>query len=386
MVIFASLNGIEQMRRIILDFEVTKEMRGLIMQIIRMRDLGVFLGMQPNDFKHVRAVIERGRVKHYFPEINAEILSGEDLKLNEDEQRACNIARAYRLVEKGRAEKLSKNLLLKIHSAVSEKLEPAEPESLFREDKKKDLFSFVSDVRYANSLQIEDFLEDVFATANDPAAEPLIKCWLVYYMLAAIKPFESDNELIARLACYAVLKHDNLHFNFLLNLEEYIFGSAGFIAYSYLYEQENFPKKMQRDLTSYLTICLEAFLQNVKAMEKEYFLPAAKAELGYEPLPPRAKNFINFWLKKGYYANYETIFNLSLRQHEILLHLLKNGGISTKDLSTFLEVDRKTIQRDFSQLIDYKMIGQKGAGRAIKYYINFDKNDEHPLEKWSVKF
>jgi len=375
------------MRSINLDFELTKEMRGLIMQIITMRDLGIFLGIQPNSFKNERAEIEVRRVKHYFPEINIEVLTVEDLMRGEEEQRACNIAKAYRMIEKGRAEKLSKNLLLKIHSTVSEKLSPEEPlEKPFRVDVKKDLFSFVSDTRYANSEQIEDFLEDVISIANDPGAEPLVKCWLVYYMLVAIKPFNDDNEAIARLTCYAILKQENLHFNFLLSLEEYVFGSAGFIAYSYLYEQESFQKKMERDLTGYLTICLQSMLQNVEAIEKEYFIIAAKEQLDYDTLPPRSKNFINFWLKKGFYQNYETIFNLSARQHEILVHLLKNGGISTKDLSTIFEVDRKTIQRDFSQLIDFNIIGQKGAGRGIKYYICFDKREEAAIERFSIKF
>src|ERR1700733_7212998 len=121
-----------RMRRIILDFELTKEMRDLMMQIITMRDLAVFLGIQPNAFKNERAEIEGAREKHYFQEINPEVLAGEDLKLSEDEQRACNIAKAYRLIEKGRAEKLSKNLLLKIRSTLSEKLSEEPSDSVFR--------------------------------------------------------------------------------------------------------------------------------------------------------------------------------------------------------------------------------------------------------------
>ena len=373
------------MRRITLDFEVTREIRELMMQIFTMRDLSIFLGIQPNDFKSERAEIELSRVRHYYPDINPEILLAEDAVPGEEEQRAINIAKAYRLIEKGRAEKLSKNLLIKIQTALLDKLPEVSFAGQFRQDEKKDLFSFVSDPRYPGSDQVEDLLDDVFLLANDAAAEPLVKCWLVYYLINAIQPFNHDNELIARLACYAMLKHDQLHFNYLLNIEEYIFGSTGFIAYSYLYEQETFQKKTERDLTGYLEICLEAMLQNVKASEKKYFTRVARHQLGYDALPPRSKNFINFWLKKGFYANHEIIFKLSPRQHEILVHLLKHGGITTKDLSTIFEVDRKTIQRDFNQLIDYKIVGQKGAGRAIKYYISFDKAEESPLEKWSVK-
>ena len=60
---------------------------------------------------------------------------------------------------------------------------------------------------------------------------------------------------------------------------------------------------------------------------------------------------------------------ISDRQKELLEFIRSNGQLGTKDIQKELNIKRARVNQIITPLIQYRIIGIAGKGRATKYYL-----------------
>jgi Fic family protein len=251
-------------------------------------------------------------------------------------------------------------MLLQDHSGIGLRMET------------NSLFGGVEEKEHHDTLDKDarQWLEDLVKLINNKDAPAIVKAWLFYYHFLVLKPFASNNELLAYIVCKKILLAGGLDFFNALNLEKYVFRDKNFILVNQgLSALESYEDKLNADLSSYVEYCVYGYKNNIREI-RQSVTGVVREQLDYQSLTPRQKNTLNFWLEKAFFIHKDKLDQLSPRQHEMMLLIAKYGSLSNKELVPVFMVDRKTIQRDFNVLLDMKLLEQRGGGRALKYYIN----------------
>jgi Fic family protein len=215
----------------------------------------------------------------------------------------------------------------------------------------------------------KEWLDELLKMANAKDIHPLIRASYFYYYFNVLKPFESNNELLAYLVCKRIIA-GKLDIFGLVNIEKHVLRDKKFMTISKkFHELPDYKDRLAADLNEYTDAFISGYRQSIKAI-RQSATDCVREQLDYKNLTPRQKNSLNFWLEKAFFLHREKLGQLSPRQHEMMLLIAKYGSLSNKDLVPVFMVDRKTIQRDFNALLDLKLLDQRGGGRALKYYIN----------------
>jgi hypothetical protein len=170
---------------------------------------------------------------------------------------------------------------------------------------------------------------------------------------------------------YHILNQQEVNPWFLLNLEKHVFSNPAWSAMTKEHlKPGNYLERLDTDLSEWIELSVAAILQNLEEI-KDLMSGMVKKKMNYDKLTIRQKNNLNYWLDYGFYLHKPKLSKLTSRQHEIILLLLRYGHLSNKDLVPIFKVDRKTIQRDFNELLSLQMVEQRGAGRGLEYYLDF---------------
>jgi hypothetical protein len=186
-----------------------------------------------------------------------------------------------------------------------------------------------------------------------------------------VQVFGEENDTIAILGTHYFLKHTKYSLLGLLNLEEHVFFDEKFRQKaSQLFAGRNYLELLDADLTNYLEACIHRYQAHLEEV-KQVVIGVVKELFGYPDFTPRQKNVLNFWLNKGFFLQHEKLHELTPRQHDIMMLLVKYGSVTNKDLVPIFQVDRKTLQRDFTTIVDLGLAEQRGMGRAVRYFVDF---------------
>lgn len=387
----------EVMKRLHLTYQLSPDAAATLTEAAELMDFARYFRLGDASFPEQRKQTLINRLIHYLPggmeaseEQNILFLINE-LKepQTETEQQVFNIYKLFRFIDEEAGSEnpasIDVALLLKLHKIALLKLPAAFAAGQLR-GYEQNLFT-LSDAGYLYPATqvLQAWLEDLFILAEDKNIHSLQRCWLVYYVFMAIKPFDAGNDIVARALCYYMLQREQYGFYGLLRLEKFVFHSKKLMMYeANHFDNKNYLDRLSLDLTSFLQICLQGFHQNLESV-KNIFLKAVKDETGFASLGARQKNLINFWLEKGFKLHKEKLAALNERQKDVLFQILKNGSVSTSDLVPLYNVDRKTIQRDFGVLTELGIVEIKGGGRSLRYTFNLMSSGPNPLSDLSAK-
>lgn len=122
--------------------------------------------------------------------------------------------------------------------------------------------------------------------------------------------------------------------------------------------------------------CMEAALKRVDDALRIIY----RDKIDYSKKDARIRNLINFLYTQGveYLAPLDS--DLNERQQKIVKYLFTKRYLGTKELSLSFRCDRKTIQRDFTKLLNSEIVRSTGNGSALKYCINLKNNCYDMLE------
>ena len=111
-----------------------------------------------------------------------------------------------------------------------------------------------------------------------------------------------------------------------------------------------------------------------------------RKQIDYEKLNPRQKNIMNFVFQSGYKLKEIDDSILNKRQKLIMYIIQHRGFVSTKELVSEFECNRKTIQRDFVHLLELNLVKIIGMGSALKYSLNLDNYKQDPINQYQSEY
>jgi DeoR/GlpR family transcriptional regulator of sugar metabolism len=77
---------------------------------------------------------------------------------------------------------------------------------------------------------------------------------------------------------------------------------------------------------------------------------------------------------------------LNKRQKLIMFIIQHRGFVSTKELVSEFECYRKTIQRDFTHLLELNLVKVIGQGSALKYSLNLDNHKQDSITQYQSSY
>ncbi len=116
----------------------------------------------------------------------------------------------------------------------------------------------------------------------------------------------------------------------------------------------------------------------LKTLLRTYF----RRQVEFDKLGPRQKNIMNYVFEHGYLLKEYDDNVLNQRQKLIMYIIQHRGFISTKELVSEFECNRKTIQRDFTTLLELNLVKVIGKGAGLKYAVNVTEHKHEYLNKY----
>lgn len=204
---------------------------------------------------------------------------------------------------------------------------------------------------------------------------PFLKAWSLYLLFDIIRPFSHANENMGILMLYQVLKRDGYYLNHFWALEKYLFNQLEAhesSKFSTLFET-GFEERLENDITPFLETAGREGEENLNQIEA-WIRQTSIESAGDQIKNPLSRNSFNYFLESGFIHKYRDLTQLTDRQKGILLNIVQNRDVSTKSMSMEYRCDRKTIQRDFQELLNRDLICVEGKTKTIRYRLNFAYN------------
>jgi Fic family protein len=240
------------------------------------------------------------------------------------------------------------------------------------------LFS-TTNVRVAEKLSptAELELESLFEFMNnDDEFHPVIQSWILHFRLLNIHLFSEGKTKIASLLQHFWLRKKGMDVFGLLSIEHELYLNKN--------EYSNFVDEDARDLEGLqkpFDFGMDLFrmqLERLKQLLRSYF----RKQVDFDKLNPRQKNIMNYVFESGYKLKEIDDSVLNKRQKLIMYIIQNRGFISTKDLASEFECNRKTIQRDFITLTELNLVKVIGKGAGLKYAVNLTERKHDGLLKY----
>lgn len=235
-------------------------------------------------------------------------------------------------------------------------------------------------------LQLESLFEFL---NNDTEFHPIVQSWMLNFRILGMQLFAEGKSRIACLLQNFWLKKNDMDLHGLLTVEHEVYLNK--IEYrSYFIEHRPLPDEKiegedKYDLNHQLAFGLKmhsAQLNRVETLLQSYF----RKQVDYEKLNPRQKNIMNYVFKRGYKLKDIDDSIINKRQKLIMYIIQHRGFISTKDLVSEFGCNRKTIQRDFTLLLELGLVKIIGAGSALRYALNLREHQSTELDQYNADF
>lgn len=274
---------------------------------------------------------------------------------------------------------LSLALIYQLHKILISDLYIQNPESnIFNAN------SFVQPEKLHDETELE--LENLFDFLNDDNEfHPIIQSWMLHFKILTLPMFsESKNKFASLLQSFWLRKND-MDLNGLLSLEHELYIKKNeYLTYFLEYKnEENLSHEQHLNEQISFGIKLHANqLTRLYQLLQTYF----RKQVDYDKLTSRQKNIMNFVFERGYKLKEIDDSILNKRQKLIMYIIQHRGFVSTKELASEFECNRKTIQRDFMHLLDLNLVKVIGQGSAIKYSLNLDNHKKEAINDYQSKY
>lgn len=232
------------------------------------------------------------------------------------------------------------------------------------------------------SIETEIELDSLFEFLNnDNEFHPIIQSWMLHFRLITLPLFSESKSKFANLMQYFWLRKHKMEMFGLLSIEHEIYINKT--------EYEELINKVEKgsevSLNDQITFGLQLHriqLSRLKELFKSYF----RKQVDFEKLNARQKNIMNYVFERGYKLKEIDDRILNKRQKLIMYIIQHRGFISTKELVNEFDCNRKTIQRDFTLLLELELVRSIGAGAGLRYCINLHEKGNPQLEKYQADF
>lgn len=211
-------------------------------------------------------------------------------------------------------------------------------------------------------------LESLFEYMNhDEEHHVVVKGWVMHFRLLQIRLFSEGKSKIASLLHYFWLAKQKANLHGLLSIEHELYNHKNeyqhFLGETRDLENTAFTEQQQLDFGMML---FANQLDRLKTLLRSYF----RQQVEFEKLNPRQKNIMNYVFERGYKLKEFDDAVLNQRQKLIMYIIQHKGFISTKELVTEFDCNRKTIQRDFNTLVELNLVKVIGKGAGLRYAVN----------------
>ncbi len=259
---------------------------------------------------------------------------------------------------KKRDEPLCVDLLVQLHKLISS--------TVNRSTEDFDLFTIQYHKLPESLTQMEEAqLAEVFdMVQNETELDPIATSWILHFEILRIKPFGSDAPILARLMQNFWLAKHSLNMDGLLTLEHELFLNRS--RYFELREQEEFSIENIKSKIEFGNEIFHNNLVRVKQVLRQYF----RKQVEYDDANPRQRNIMNYVFEHGYKLKLYSHGLLNKRQELIMYIIHHKGFVSTKELTEEFGCNRKTIQRDFNDLLKMNMVRTIGNGSSLRYSVS----------------
>jgi Fic family protein len=241
------------------------------------------------------------------------------------------------------------------------------------------LFSTVS-VRVAERLSptAELELESLFEFMNnDSELHPIAQSWLLHFRLLNIRLFSECRTKIASLLQHFWLRKKQMDVFGLLSLEHELYLNKN--DYRNFFEDQS--QEVVTDIQQQFDFGMNLYemqLERMKQLLRSYF----RKQVDFDKLNARQKNIMNYVFERGYRLKEMDESVLNKRQKLIMYIIQHRGFISTKDLASEFDCNRKTIQRDFISLTEQNLVKVIGKGAGLRYAVNLTERKHEGLLKY----
>ncbi len=232
--------------------------------------------------------------------------------------------------------------------------------------------------RLNQSTELE--LDSLFSFLNtDDEHNPIVQSWILHFRLLNLPLFTEGKTKIASLLQYFWLKKKNMNLFGLMSLDHELYLNKDEYIQFVGEQNPEYNADMQVQFDFGMSLYFNQ-LERLKLLLRSYF----RKQVDFEKLNPRQKNIMNYVFERGYKLKEMDASVLNKRQKLIMYIIQNRGFISTKDLVSEFECNRKTIQRDFAVLTDYNLVKIIGQGAGLRYAVNVTENKHSTLLKYQT--
>lgn len=256
---------------------------------------------------------------------------------------------------------------------------------LFRNfDDQEEVMRFFENQTFSPVLEnpLRDWMRELSNESYDYSnQEKILASWFVHFAILSSLPALKRHTVLARFGQYLYLKSQGLDALGLLGMNMAILPHQAM--YKRAVDQFKFKVTadlLQSDMNNLVQLGLDIHLQalqNANLNLREQYQEAIE----YEDLTPRQRNMVNYFFDEGFHLTKPETSHLNERQQKIIELIYENHFSSTKDLSLIFRCNRKTIQRDFTELLDMGMVRQMGNGAALRYTVHIKNKPYAKLER-----
>jgi len=234
------------------------------------------------------------------------------------------------------------------------------------------------------SLTAELELESLFEYLNqDEEQHPIIQSWILHFKLLNTRIFSEAKSKIASLLQNFWLRKKGMDLLGLISIEHELYLNKNDYQNFFIENRTDTPQEnvnsMQAEL-DFGTDLYAAQLNRLKLLLRSYF----RKQIDFEQLNARQKNIMNYVFERGYRLREIDESILNKRQKLIMYIIQHKGFISTKDLVSEFDCNRKTIQRDFTALVDQNLVKVIGKGASLRYAVNLEEQKHTELIKYNA--
>ncbi|MES2779350.1 MAG: DeoR family transcriptional regulator [Bacteroidota bacterium] len=221
-------------------------------------------------------------------------------------------------------------------------------------------------------------LESLFEFINyDDEFHPIVQSWILHFRLLNIRLFSECTTKIASLLQHFWLKKKGMDVFGLLSIEHELYANKNEYQNFFDDQQPDYINDQQQQFEFGMEL-YSAQLERMKSLLRSYF----RKQVDFEKLNPRQKNIMNYVFERGYKLKEIDDSVLNKRQKLIMYIIQNRGFISTKELVSEFECNRKTIQRDFTELIENNLVKVIGKGAGLRYAVNLTERKHDGLAKY----
>jgi len=234
----------------------------------------------------------------------------------------------------------------------------------------------------ASEMDLEALFEFI---NNDTDFHPVHQSWILHFRLLSIPLFSEAKSKIASLLQNFWLKKKRYDLYGLICLEQDIYLNRNDYRSFISDDETNQTYEQSGALNAQFSFGMKLYedqILRIKDLLRTYY----RKQVDFDKVNARQKNIMNYVFERGYKLKEIDDSVLNKRQKLIMYIIQNKGFVSTKELVSEFDCNRKTIQRDFVTLTDLNLVRIIGQGAGLRYAVNLNEDRNEVMEKYQADF